>query len=80
MMISTVLWQVSEIGTLSQVFQWRGDNIARTLPNFSQTERGSVSDTLSEVSFSAMHVQVEGMCNAQSKHSLSQAGCMTNQL
>ncbi|KAK9833710.1 hypothetical protein WJX74_003507 [Apatococcus lobatus] len=42
---------VTEIGSLSSVFQWRGENIARTLPNFSQTERGSVSDTLSEVLF-----------------------------
>lgn len=47
------LRQVSEVGTLSQVFQWRGDSVARTLPNFSQTERGSVSDILSEVSLSA---------------------------
>lgn len=48
------LWQVSEVGTLSQVFQWRGDSVARTLPNFSQTERGSVSDILSEVSLAAL--------------------------
>ena len=47
--------QVSEVGTLAQVFQWRGDTVARSLPNFSQTERGNVSDSLSEVRFEPIY-------------------------
>lgn len=42
--------QVGEVGELSEIFQWRGDAVARGLAGFSSEDRRHVGEEMSDVS------------------------------
>lgn len=42
------LWQVGEVGELSELFQWRGE-VAPGLPTFSEAEKTHVGEEMSDV-------------------------------
>lgn len=44
------LWQVGEVGELSEIFQWRGDTVANGLVGFSSEDKRHVGEEMSDVS------------------------------
>ena len=44
------VFQVGEVGELSEIFQWRGDSVARGLPGFSSEDKRHVGQEMSDVS------------------------------
>lgn len=44
------MFQVGEVGELSEIFQWRGDSVARGLPGFSSEDKRHVGQEMSDVS------------------------------
>lgn len=41
--------QVAEVGELTEIFQWRGDGVARGLPGFTSDEKRQVGEEMSDV-------------------------------
>ena len=41
--------QVGEMGELSEIFQWRGDSVARGLVGFSSDDKRHVGEEMSDV-------------------------------
>ena len=48
--------QVGEVGELSEIFQWRGDSVARGLPGFSSEDKRHVGEEMSDVSSCHLHM------------------------
>ena len=46
---------MGEVGELSEIFQWRGDAVARGLPGFSSDDKRHVGEEMSDVRLSHQH-------------------------
>lgn len=47
-LISSVDWQVGEVGELSEIFQWKGE-VAKGLPDWEEAEKLHLGEELSDV-------------------------------
>ncbi len=53
------MFQVGEVGELSEIFQWRGDSVARGLPGFSSEDKRHVGEEMSDVSYRHLHMHAD---------------------